>query len=266
MYSDPRTHAQPAARRPAAGWPIVIHALSRPQWLMALAVVLAACCAAWFALKAEMARRDALGLEPPAVPALAPGPALSIREPAAGTASASEEGPGPMEAGPGAMGSPEAPVSGPAGAPAATAGAGTAAGPVAGAAPWLGSRPAVVVQAVQTSPFDEYRLERERLRSRQADGLQAIVHDPAATPEQRQAAQERLLALWAAEALEAQVEHMLRVQGHEALVLVSGSGAHVVVDGVLDAVQAQAIGELVARVAGVRREAVSIVDGASAGR
>jgi len=122
------------------------------------------------------------------------------------------------------------------------------------------------VTPVRVDPLAEFRLERERLRSRQMDLLQAIVADAAASEERRRDAQQRLLALWEAEAREAQIENLLRAQGFEAVAVVSESGAYVVVDAVLDGAQAARIGELASRMAGVRREAVSIVDAASGGR
>jgi len=126
--------------------------------------------------------------------------------------------------------------------------------------------PVVAVTPVRVDPLAEFRLERERLRSRQMDLLQAIVADAAASEERRRDAQQRLLALWEAEAREAQIENLLRAQGFEAVAVVSESGAYVVVDAVLDGAQAARIGELASRMAGVRREAVSIVDAASGGR
>lgn len=126
--------------------------------------------------------------------------------------------------------------------------------------------PVVTVAPVRVDPLADFRLERERLRSRQMDLLQAIVADAAASEERRRDAQQRLLALWEAEAREAQIENLLRAQGFEAVAVVSETGVYVVVDAVLDGDQAARIGELASRLAGVRREAVSIVDAASGGR
>ncbi|OUM95121.1 MAG: hypothetical protein BAA04_03185 [Firmicutes bacterium ZCTH02-B6] len=126
--------------------------------------------------------------------------------------------------------------------------------------------PVVAVAPVRADPLADFRLERERLRSRQLDLLQAIAVDPAASEERRREAQQRLLALWEMEAREAQIENLLRAQGIEAVAVVAETGAYVVVDTVLDAAQAARIGELASRLAGVRREAVSIVDAASGGR
>src|SRR5690606_2616785 len=74
--------------------------------------------------------------------------------------------------------------------------------PAAPAAP-----PQVAVTPVRAYPLPEFRPERERLRSRQMDLLQAIVGDAAASEERRRDAQQRLLALWEAEAREAQIEN-----------------------------------------------------------
>lgn len=126
--------------------------------------------------------------------------------------------------------------------------------------------PTIVASPVRTHPFDGLRLERERQRSRQAEILQTTAQDSSVSEARRRAAHEQLLALWHQEAREAEIEHLLSAQGYTGVVVLSELGAHVVVDGLLDAAAAARIGELVHRIAGVRREAITIVDGISSGR
>lgn len=130
----------------------------------------------------------------------------------------------------------------------------------------VSAQPAVTATVVRSHPFDILRLERDRQRSRQAELLQAAAQDPTAGEQRRQEAHNHLLALWAMEAREIELEHLLAAQGYTGVVVLTASGAHVVVDGVLDAPAASFIGELVHSVAGVRREAITIVDGTTSGR
>lgn len=114
-------------------------------------------------------------------------------------------------------------------------------------------------------PFDELRLERERTRSRQTEALQQAANDVTSPAEEREAARVRLQQLWTQTLREAELEHLLEAQGHIAVVVLSGDRVQVVVDALLDATAATRIGELVGRVAGVRREDISIVDSLSSG-
>lgn|GEM_PF-2353758 len=213
-------------------------ALSRPEWRLLLALLLLAVGGALLLLASERTRLSSELAEEEAVPAFA------LLRP--GTAAA----PGPASLEDAAGGSSSPGVAAPLLQPAQPVQAGAI----------------VTVTPAGAHPLEAFRLERERLRSRQAEILQSILADPSASEDRRHDAQERLMALWAAEEAEAQIEGLLAAQGFDAVVVVSGGGAHVVVDGVLDAGQAERIGELTARLAGVRREAVSIVDAASGGR
>src|SRR5690606_31218121 len=107
--------------------------------------------------------------------------------------------------------------------------------------------------APRSHPFDDLRLERERLRSRQAELLQAAALDPAAGEARRREAHEELLALWELEAREREIEQLRRAHGYDAVAVLSPAGAHVVVDAVLDQAAAALIGELTHRIAGVKR-------------
>lgn len=126
--------------------------------------------------------------------------------------------------------------------------------------------PTVSTTAVRSHPFDELRLERERQRSRQAELLQATAQDASVSEARRRQAHDQLLTLWQLEGREAEIEQLLRAQGYTGVVVLSFNGAHVVVDGVLDAAAASLIGELVHRTAAVPREAITIVDGIPSGR
>lgn len=130
----------------------------------------------------------------------------------------------------------------------------------------VSANPAVTATAVRSHPFDTLRLERDRQRSRQAELLQTAAQDATVSEQRRQEAHEQLLALWTMEAREIELEHLLAAQGFTGVVVLTMSGAHVVVDGMLDAQAASLIGELVHTVAGVRREAITIVDGITSGR
>lgn len=125
---------------------------------------------------------------------------------------------------------------------------------------------AVQASAVRFHPFDELRLERDRQRSRQAELLQSTAQDASVGEQRRREAHEQLLALWTLEAREVELEQLLQAQGYTSVVALSPHGAHVVVDGLLDASAAARIGELVHRVAGVPREGITIVDGIISGR
>lgn len=114
-------------------------------------------------------------------------------------------------------------------------------------------------------PFDELRLERERTRSRQTEALQQAANDVTSPAEERDAARARLQQLWTQTLREAELEHLLEAQGYIAVVVLSGDRVQVVVDALLDATAATRIGELVGRVAGVRRQDISIVDSLSSG-
>ncbi len=126
--------------------------------------------------------------------------------------------------------------------------------------------PVVAATAVRSHPFDGLRLERERQRSRQAELLQATAEDPSVSESRRRQAHEELLALWALEARELEIEHFLHAQGYDGVVMLGAASAHVVVEGILDVHAAALIGELTHRVSGVRREAITIVDGITSGR
>lgn len=121
------------------------------------------------------------------------------------------------------------------------------------------------VSPVQTHPYDLLRLERERNRSRQAETWQRIAGDTTLARDTREAAALDVERLWGETQRETEIEHLLELQGYRAVANVADGRVHIVVDALLDEAAAGRIGELVARVAGVGREAVTIVDSFSPG-
>lgn len=112
------------------------------------------------------------------------------------------------------------------------------------------------------SIYDEYRMERQRLRDQRLEVIQRMSEAPEATNEQRWASQNMMLDLLALQAREIELEYMLKARGYEdAIVSLQGDFANVVLPGILSERDAARIGELVARVAGVPMDRIAIVDG-----
>lgn len=118
--------------------------------------------------------------------------------------------------------------------------------------------------AVDTSLYEAFRLERDRLHARQVEAIERAFSDPEVAEERRWESHRLMLELLAAREREVELEYMLRAGGYpDAVVAVRGDYANVVVEGVLDEQGASRIGELVVRVAGVAPERIAIVDGYS---
>lgn len=129
----------------------------------------------------------------------------------------------------------------------------------------LGVENVVVVEpvTVRTVPtkFTEYKLERERMRSRQVEMLQNFAYDLKTEPSQRSESQEELQALINKIARETEIENLLKAQGYlDGLVILDKDAITVVVPTILTREQAAKIGELVHRMTGIRLERITIVD------
>lgn len=127
------------------------------------------------------------------------------------------------------------------------------------------SEPVVVVEpvTVRTVPtkFAEYKLERERMRSRQVELLQDIAYDAQTQPERREEARIALQQLIDRFTRETEIENLLKAKGYlDALVLLDPDAVTVVVPVTLTRDEAARIGELVHRLTGVRLEGITIVD------
>ncbi|HHT72751.1 MAG TPA: SpoIIIAH-like family protein [Firmicutes bacterium] len=118
----------------------------------------------------------------------------------------------------------------------------------------------VTVKPVPTK-FTEYRMERERVRSRQMELLQNVAYDQAVDPEKRFAAHGELQALIATMALEAEIENLLKAKGYiDGVAILDEGSAIIVVPVRLIREEAAQIGELVNRLTGIRFEHITIVD------
>lgn len=108
---------------------------------------------------------------------------------------------------------------------------------------------------------DALRAERERLRSREMELASRVLEDPNASDARKAQAQLELVQLLQRSRREVEIEQLLLASGVDgAVVNIGEAGVQVVVPQTLSVQGAARIGELVARMAGVRREQISIVD------
>lgn len=109
--------------------------------------------------------------------------------------------------------------------------------------------------------FVDYRLDRERARSRQLEVLREVINSPQSSAETRKAAQEKLLALSQGMTQEVEVENLIRAKGFkDAAVYLDGKGATVVVQSPhLTPEEARRIADLVTRSTGVPEQNVVII-------
>lgn len=121
-----------------------------------------------------------------------------------------------------------------------------------------------VAGAARGSP-DELRAQRERLRSQEMELARQILEDPQASEARKTEAQRELLELLQRSRKELEIEQLLGAAGvADVAVSIGDSGVQVVVPYPVTAQGAARIGELVARMAGVRREDISIIDSLTA--
>ena len=118
----------------------------------------------------------------------------------------------------------------------------------------------VTVRTIPTK-FSEYKLERERMRSRQVELLQNLAYDSHTEQERKEQAQLDLQAFIEKISRETEIENLLKAQGYlDALVLLDREAITVVVPVALVRDEAARIGELVQRLTGIRLERITIVD------
>ncbi|HLS90733.1 MAG TPA: SpoIIIAH-like family protein [Limnochordia bacterium] len=129
-----------------------------------------------------------------------------------------------------------------------------------GAAPLL--RPALDERSPR---FDAFRIAKTTGRSRRIEALEKSLEREDLAPGEREAIRAEWLALVEREELERQAEGLLVARGlSDALVLLQEESAEVVVPEIIDQHEAGRIGDLIARIAGISLERITIVDGASA--
>ncbi len=118
----------------------------------------------------------------------------------------------------------------------------------------------VTVRTVPTK-FSEYKLERERMRSRQVELLQNLAYDAHTEGQRKERAQIDLQAFIEKISRETEIENLLKAQGYlDALVLLDQEAITVVVPVSLVREEVARIGELVHRLTGIRLERITIVD------
>jgi stage III sporulation protein AH len=116
----------------------------------------------------------------------------------------------------------------------------------------------------QVAVFADYRMELERVRAAQIELLQTVLEDKELSAAQREQLNAELMQIMQRSEAELQAETLLRAKGYlDAIVVITQSGANVVVPVVLTKQDAAVIGELTARAAGIPAERITIIDGAS---
>jgi len=108
--------------------------------------------------------------------------------------------------------------------------------------------------------FAEYRLERERVRSREIDMLQQLINNPNVTSESKKEAEEKLLKLQELIELELLVESAIRAQNIDnAILIMQEEAALVIVDAKeLSSEQILLIAEIAAQSTGLRSSQIKI--------
>lgn len=123
----------------------------------------------------------------------------------------------------------------------------------------------VVVEPVTVRPvptkFSDYKLERERMRSRQVEVLQNFVYDTHTDGERKEKFQNELQELIEKMSRETEIENLLKAKGYvDGLAILDRDSITVVVPVTLTREEAARIGELVHRMTGIRLERITIVD------
>lgn len=112
--------------------------------------------------------------------------------------------------------------------------------------------------------FDAFRIERSRGRSQRIEALEESLKDEALPSSLREEMRRELLALLEQIEVEREIEGLLVARGlSDAVVVLKGKTAEVVVSDLLDRDEAAQVGDLVARLGGVPLEGIVIVDGAA---
>lgn len=122
----------------------------------------------------------------------------------------------------------------------------------------------VQVTAAASSSFDEYRMDRDKARAAQVELLQGALAEKGLDPTRAGQLTAELLALLKKAEREMQAEALLRAKGFtDAVVIIDDGTASAVLPDTLAGTDAAKVGDLVARVAGVALERITIIDGAT---
>lgn len=108
--------------------------------------------------------------------------------------------------------------------------------------------------------FVEYRLERERARSRELDLLQQMINNPNISLESKSQAEKKLLEMQGLMEMELMVENAVKAQGFEnAILIMQQDSALVIVDaGELTSQQILLIAEIASQSTGLRTSQINI--------
>lgn len=125
--------------------------------------------------------------------------------------------------------------------------------------------PAMAPVASQSNPaFDDFRATRLQGRARRIETVEGILESDGLDDESRASLHTELLSLAGDAELEERVEGLLVARGlYDAVVMINKSNADVLVSQRITREQAGQIGSVVARVAGLPLNQITIVDGAS---
>lgn len=111
-------------------------------------------------------------------------------------------------------------------------------------------------------PFDQYRIARLQGRSRQIEYLQSVLSDQSLSPHDRAEFAAALFDLVELAERERGAEGLLVARGlRDAIVYLNKDSAEVILLDPITNVDAQRVGELVARIGGVPMERITIIDG-----
>jgi len=110
--------------------------------------------------------------------------------------------------------------------------------------------------------FIDYRLERDRLRSQEADYLREIINNPNASKESKEKAQKDLIALAQKIEKEMMMENLIKAKGFEdSVVLLAENSANVVVKSSgLQTKEVAQITDIVTRITGLPIDKITIVE------
>lgn len=128
-----------------------------------------------------------------------------------------------------------------------------------------GTENVIFVEPVSVRPiptkFSEYKLEREKIRSRQIELLQNFVYDPELAMDRRAEAQQELKDFVEKMSREAEIENLLKAKGYvDGLVILDQNSVTIVVPVTLTFDEVARIGELVHRLTDIKLEQITIVD------
>lgn len=124
----------------------------------------------------------------------------------------------------------------------------------------LGDNPVDWDSEGQGQFFVEFRLERERVRSRELDTLQQLINNPNVSKEAKTEAENKLLALQEKMEMELLVENAIKAQGFKnAILILQEDGALVIVDAPeLSSQQVLLIAQIASQATGLRASQINI--------